>query len=37
MKTGFYQRPVGLMTLALGPDDLVMLVHPQYALAGRRK
>src|SRR6188474_1252521 len=27
----------GLMTLALGPDDLVMLVHPQHALAGRKE
>ena len=26
----------GLLTLSLGPDDLVMLVHPQHALAGRK-
>ena len=26
----------GLMTLSLGSDDLVMLVHPQHALAGRK-
>jgi len=25
----------GLLTLNLGPDDLVMLVHPQHPLAGR--
>ena len=26
----------GLLTLSLGPDDLVMLVHPQHPLAGRK-
>ena len=25
----------GLLTVSLGPDDLVMLVHPQHPLAGR--
>jgi DNA-binding transcriptional LysR family regulator len=27
----------GLLTLNLGPDDLVMLVHPQHPLAGRKE
>lgn len=27
----------GLMTLSLGPDDLVMLVHPQHPLASRKE
>ncbi|HEX7085405.1 MAG TPA: LysR substrate-binding domain-containing protein [Vicinamibacterales bacterium] len=27
----------GLMTVALGPDDLVMLVHPQHPLASRKE
>jgi DNA-binding transcriptional LysR family regulator len=27
----------GLLTLNLGPDELVMLVHPQHALAGRKE
>jgi DNA-binding transcriptional LysR family regulator len=27
----------GLLTLSLGPDDLVMLVHPQHPLAGRKE
>jgi len=27
----------GLLTLNLGPDDLVMLVHPQHVLAGRKE
>ena len=27
----------GLMTLSLGPDDLVMLLHPEHPLAGRKE
>ena len=27
----------GLLTLSLGPDELVMLVHPQHPLAGRKE
>ena len=27
----------GLLTLSLGPDDLVMLVHPHQPLAGRKE
>jgi DNA-binding transcriptional LysR family regulator len=27
----------GLQTLTIGPDELVMLVHPQHPLAGRRE
>ena len=33
-----FSRPnAGLLTLNLGPDDLVMLVHPQHPLAGRKE
>ncbi len=32
----FLPAEKGLLTLSLGPDDLVMLVHPQHALAGRK-
>ena len=27
----------GLLTMSLGPDELVMLVHPQHPLAGRKE
>lgn len=32
----FHPAERGLLTLSLGPDDLVMLVHPGHALAGRK-